>query len=541
MSVPSRWIDSRACRTDCSARTAALALCAILAAALLWRWLILVQMPCISRDGVLYCWQARDLGHYGVRLLAMQTYDQHPLYAAAILFAQRAMLTGGGADTALTWQYAAQAVSMVCGLQVVWLCYLLTLLLVRYGGLEVPARKSGLFAAALAALLPLNVWLSVDAMSESLFFTFYLAAICFAVRGAGVAGAAGIGVLSGAAYLVRPEGVVPLLAGILALVRERVSLAYRFRCVASALTVFLVVAGPYVVLSGGLSPKLRKEPLSQVAAAPEDVRRVAAVSHAALVREPVSWFAVLPRVVLEVGRAGRVVVPLLALLALWRLGRARSAALASPLLLAAAGQCALGALLVWRHGYLDPRHMLSVVLMLIPFAALAPFLILSTRASAVGTARGGTASRLTRAVITASALAVSGVYALRVPNAQDAHLRQAATWLAAHPAVQPGALMLGGSSERRIAFYAGLRFQPWPENLSDPDARSRALLEHLVYFQPRVFALETAESAAQRELRGNARLPESISADIRLREWLLEAHTIEGSGGRTLRLFIFDF
>lgn len=531
-----RWIDQTDRETDCSRRAAVWALLLILFTALLWRCWVLVQMPCISRDGVLYCWQARDLGQRGAALLATREYDQHPLYATTILAVQRLSLAVGAPDHPLAWQRAGQAVSMTNGLIVIWLCYLLTGRLVSRSGLAIPPRKAGLFAAGLAALLPLNVWLSVDVMSESLFFAFYLAAIWAAVSRAGIFPAAGVGACSGAAFLVRPEGVVALLAGMLPAVRTSDSPVHRIRIILSALFAFSVAAGPYVLMSGGLSPKFHKEPLTQNASSDAGAK---SDSHAALVREAVPWFAALPRAILETGRAGRVVIPVLALFALWSLRGVHRPALLPPLL-AAAGQCMLGALLVWRYGYLAPRHMLSVVFMLLPFAALVPFMI-PQAVRAAKRATDGPAIRSMRILLMAVALLVPGTYALRIPNAHDAHLRQAADWLAAQPGITSDSLLLGGSHERRIAFYAGMRFQPWPENIADPDARYRALVEHLLHFRPRVFAMETSYSPAQQELRGNQELADRILVEAALVDHIVAKHAVAGSDQRLLQLALFEF
>ncbi len=62
--------------TERFSRRCALTLVVILAASGLWRVAMAEAMPCISRDGALFCWYARDLGREGVGLLQTDRYDQ---------------------------------------------------------------------------------------------------------------------------------------------------------------------------------------------------------------------------------------------------------------------------------------------------------------------------------------------------------------------------------------------------------------------------------------------------------------------------------
>lgn len=523
---------------DLRPRSAALALLVIVTAAALWRIAIAAQMPCISRDGVLYCWQARDLGERGVTLLASRDYEQHPLYAESILIVQRAAMLFGAHDAPLTWQRAAQAVSLTCGLAVVVLSCFLTVSLARQLQIAVAPRLAGVVAAAFAALLPLNVWLSSDVMSEQLFLTAYLGAVLAATRLPATGAALGAGVLSGVAFLTRPEGAMPLLAAAAIAVRFCGSWVRRARVVAILLAMFALLAVPYVVLSGRLSPKLEKETVTR------DAVETPAISptFAALVREPAPWFAALPRAALEALRAGRVVGPLLGLVTIVLLRQRLSHPASLTILLSAAGQFMLGGLLVWRHGYLDPRHMITVASLLIPFAAIAPFLIfpIATNLDRDFPSYSRIA-RLGRGGIVLLVLVVSGVYSARIPNAQSADLRQAANWILGNSQEPVVSLLLGGSNERRIAFYAGLHFQPWPENLPDPAARRQALVEHLLHFRPRYFAIETADAESQRELRGNRELFESILSEPRLQPALDRVHEVSSEAGRTLYLVVWNF
>lgn len=524
---------------DWSPRAARYALVIILTAAGAIRVGTALLMPVISRDGVMYCWQARDLGLRSVELLATREYEQHPLFAAAILGVQRIARVFGMEDSALTWQRSAQFLTLVSGLAVVALTYVLTLRLVDSLRMTFPRHQSALAAAAIAALLPLNVWLSADVMSEQLFLVPFLGALLVGCGALGTTAACGAGLLSGVAFLARPEGVVPLLAICVAALRGQSTARRRALCVAQLVLSFSVAAGPYVALSGRFSPKFAKEVVSA-----RDQEADTAPHLAALVREPVPWFAALPRAALETLRAGRVVMPLLALIGLWSLRRELGAGAPSLLLLTAAGQFMLGALLVWRHGYLDPRHLITVVTLLIPFAAVAPFAAFPTRPreqSAQHAARDAKLGLLVRTIMHLSVMAVFIAYLSRIPNMKDAHLRDAANWLRLQETARPEALLLGGSSERRIAFYAEMRFQPWPENLHDDADRTRAFLDHVGHFRPRVAAFEIANDASQAELRGNAVLLDALRRAPDLSQFVIEERSFTASSGRVLHLLVLDF
>ncbi|MBL8878871.1 MAG: hypothetical protein JNG88_07105 [Phycisphaerales bacterium] len=521
---------------DCSPRAARIGLLAIVIAAGAIRVATALLMPVISRDGVLYCWQARDLGAQGVELLRSRIYEQHPLFAASILAAQRAARAFGVEDSALAWQRAAQCVTLSSGLTVVVLTYLLTLRLAESLSPQVPRRVSALTAAAFAGLLPLNVWLSADVMSEQLFLVFYLSALLAAANAPRIRAAGSAGLLSGVAFLARPEGVVPLLAAGVMVLRGGASSKRRAIGIAALAISFAVVAGPYVLANGRFSPKLAKEAVAVMADRPAPARQMAA-----LVRESVPWFVALPRAAYETIRGGRVLLPLLAIIGLWAVRRDLSAALPALLLWAAAGQLMLGALLLWRHGYLDPRHMITVIMALTPFAGVAPFVVFPVRSRASSETSAIDISRLARTGMVAAVLVVFAGYLPRIPNANEAHLRDAATWLRSNGAVGRDALLLGGSSERRIAFYAEMRFQPWPENIPDEAVRTRAFLDHVSHFRPTAAAFEIASDAAQLELRGNAALLDAVQRDSVLGKALLNQQEYYASRGRSLHLLQFDF
>lgn len=154
----------------------------ILTAALAWRIILATLMPAISRDGVLWCWFARDLGLRGLGLLRDDAYDQHPLFPAFVLALQRAGQLAGAADGPLAWQAAGQAASILGGVGVIAASGALGLRLGRALGGPGRAQRVSLWSMTLTALLPLNVWLSADVMSDQLHLALYLLAVALLIN-----------------------------------------------------------------------------------------------------------------------------------------------------------------------------------------------------------------------------------------------------------------------------------------------------------------------------------------------------------------------
>jgi hypothetical protein len=505
-----------------------------------WRLLMAAALPVISRDGVGFCWYARDLGVQGWSYLKAEEAAQHPLLPALILGVQRVVTTCGAADTPMTWQRCGQAVCWLAGLAVVALSGALAHRLVRRLALPVDEQLTAIMAMLLAALLDLNVWLSADVMSDEVHLAFYLGAVLLLLKLDGVRAALGCGLLAGLAFLTRPEGLLPGMAGlvVLALHVGRVrteKLAARVLVLAAG---FLVCAGPYWLATGRLSTK--KDPLElfqrEAAAASQaegtpvviGVPPSAAVQMARLETRDVGWYALVPFALVKLLRAGRVVVPLLALVPLISLRRELLRTPVRGLALCGAGHFALTVLLLQRYGYVAPRHMLVVVMLLVPLAAL-----LLARVIHHTHQRG--AHGLT-ALVVAAVLLPPGLYAARVPNGKDAFLRRAATWLTRHDETSGARRLLGGSSMKRVAFYAGMGWVHWPEDPRDYEA----MCAHLVGLEGGYFALELESDHADRdqfERAGNRALVERLMDDPGMARLLSHVHTEAGPDGSELWLW----
>lgn len=548
----------------------------VLAGAVLLRAGIIIELPTISRDGVAYCWQARDLGQRGIASLRSDEYGQHPLFAAAILAVERALVAAGFDESPLLWQACGQAVSVSFGMLLVVMCGLLARELAQRLFPQLDPRNAALWALALAAVLPWYAHLSADVMSETMHLSFYLAGAILLMRLERRGVAFGCGVLSGLAFLTRPEGAVVALAALAVLAtqfhaRRGASLVGRGLLVLAG---FLIAAAPYWVASGRLSTKLHKAPIQQFEAGAD--APTAAIAPAAnrdsfvvygdcagggLVRstsatgdgryearwgprsEPeqarlqlrdVAWFEAAPLALLETFRAGRVVVPLLAIPVLILLRKRLFGPVLFGLVSCAALHFALTCVLLARNGYLNPRHTLVVISLLLPASAI---FLEQVRVFSMRTGRWWLA-----AAVTLAALTPLVKYALRVPHLADMHLRRAAEWLVAHDKQAREHLLLSGDSETRVAFYAGMRFQPWPEEAADAEQRYAGLRSHALDrapgYQADYFAIETGPGD---ELAGNDELLARLLAEPALRGVAREVHRETGPTQATLHLLRLEW
>lgn len=527
---------------------------AIVLTAAALRLTLAAAMPSLSRDGVTYCWYARDLGQTGWRLLRNPDVQQHPLFPALILAVHRAAQPWIAQDGPLLWQRCGQLVSGVSGLAVVvlcaWLARRVALLLDRPEW----SNRAALAAAALVAVLPLNAWLSADVMSDSLHAAFYLLALGLALDLRSGRSCLACGVAAGLAFLVRPEGAVTAV-GAAAVLASAASSPVRVRLTRLTwLAVgFVVLASPYWIASGKLSAKLEKptldavDALSMLGAPPRWVRlahgppslcrgeptaatTLDARAHTLsfLQREDLGWPRGLVMTVYHVGRAGRVVVPALAIPVLVFAGRRLLRGGLLGMTVCFVVHFGLLWLLIVRHGYLDPRHALVLPLMLIPMAALA--LVHLWR-------QGPGLPRIASRGVALACLGVLAAYAIRIPNGETAHLRRAGAWLSENePAA--GRVLLCGSSQRRVAFYADMRMARWDEEQPDADLRFQDVHGWITHANPtdgpHYFAIETGPG---REVRENQALLDRLLRDPASARRLTLRHTEAPAAGGSLYVY----
>ncbi len=532
----------------------------------LWRIVIAVELPAISRDGVVFCWYARDLGRQGVAYLRAPEAQQHPLFPILILGAQRGARLLGASDSPMTWQRSGQAVCWLGGMAVVGLAGALARRLIRRLELPLDEDATVIVAMLVAALLDLNVWLSADVMSDQVHLVFYLAAVWLLLKLDSVPAALGCGLLSGLAFVTRQEGFVPVLAGVVVLGIQGRQIAWRKQGprVAALVCGFLVCAAPYWSAVGRFTTK--KDPRDlfskrEVAARESRVEAIQAsavigggvpcfgrlphfhVGHGGptLQQVPVigptmakletvnlSWYTLLPNAFYTLLRAGRVIVPLLALLPLLNLRKRLLAPALVGLTSCLAGHFLLTLLLLSRYGYLSPRHMLVIAALLVPLAAMFLGRIWQLMRQRGRPWVGG--------LVVAVCLLPLAAYALRVPNQKDRFLMDASRWLVAHDPDLASKRLLGGSSTRRIAFYADMRWEGWSEDQTDYDG----LCGQIRAAGAGYFAIELAARGAtanQFERAGNRELVDKLLADAQTTPYLKFVHLQPGPDAGELHLF----
>lgn len=528
-----------------------LPLLAIVALAAIWRLALMTQMPVLSRDGVTFCHDAQALGRHGWAFLRSREAEQHPLYPALILAAQRGAALAGAPATPFTWQRCGQAVALAGGLAVILLVAGLTGQVVRRLALPVDARLAVILAAALTALLETHVALAVDVMSDEVHLAFYVASVLLLLSAPHrLLAAAGCGLFAGLAFLTRQEGIVPALAALAVLVACTCQLGLR-RAAVHALAVavgFLVVAGPYWGVAGRFSTKkdlpdllpgahaaLTGQTTTACAGdepppswdAPEERPAPQPFSYARLETHDVPWFGLVPYALVQVFRGGRVVIPLLALLPLWQLQERWRRPPLLGIALCMLGHLALLLLLLGRFGYLEPRHTLVIVALLTPLAALQ----LARFVSLLWSRR-----RTVAVLLLAACFLPLALYSLRVPNHGDRYLWNATNWLVAHDPERASKPLYGEKTHKRVAFYAGMPWVWWP---SQPDDEA-AMCAHLNIQMPAYLLVEFAGAGDQFERRGNRELLARIQADPALATRLTQVYSAPGPRGSEVKLFAME-
>lgn len=474
----------------------------------------LIRMPAISRDGVGFCWFARDIGARGIDAIHDGVNEQHPLYPLLLLAAQRLFRAFGAAAAPLTWQRAGQAVSLLAGAVAICAAGWAAMRLARaLGQSRAVAQHTAWWTLLAFAYLPLAVWLSVDTMSDSLHIALYLVAAALLIELRSVGPAIALGIVAGLAFLTRPEGGLLLPAGIAALIaaaaHQRMRISRAIAAVTALCAAFLVIVGPYWLVLGGFSPKLNKESVDEFVRAavctPTSSTIPSPVLEARLDRAKYEWYEALGYAAYQTFRGGRVVIPLLGLIAAVILWRKTTAPALCGLNVCLSGHFLLTAALALRHGYLDQRHTLVAVVLLV---------VLGAQPMGVWIRAQLSRNRLFPGMLVFLVFFTPLVaYSQRVPNADDGVVRTAGEQLRGIPNFSKSQILVGGSNEKRIAFYADCRFQPWAENQSTPEARLEALRHELFDatgdFRPRFFAMEIDRSPGGDE---DARLLARFSA-----------------------------
>ncbi|MDP6634990.1 MAG: glycosyltransferase family 39 protein [Phycisphaerae bacterium] len=216
-------------------------------------WLV-ADAEIIARDGTIYVQMARDWSQSGWDGIKGQTY--HPGYPVSVSWMYAAMNALFQVDGRAGWEFSGQLVSLISNLLTVAGVWCFAGMVFNWRVAFVTALLFGLgrkFAA-----------LGADVLSDSLALCFQIWAAVLAVKVSAlldsrsrkaVLSAGLIGLLGGAAYLVRVEGLVIVVVSGLLWLRVRRNWTLRAASIVVMLLVCLACMSPYMLAVGGLTAK----------------------------------------------------------------------------------------------------------------------------------------------------------------------------------------------------------------------------------------------------------------------------------------------
>ncbi len=220
-------------------------------------WLIR-HTEVIAKDGLVYIEMARAWS--ADPLAVARDYSYHIGYPVSMVGCHRALTALGGPADPPGWELSGQIISLLAGLAAmiaVWL----------FAGMVFDWRVAWVTALVFGVG---RKWaaLSADVLSDALAVCLQMWALVLALAAVTWLGrrskralvlAAGVGLCSGAGYLVRPEALlVPVLAAVLWLacqLRTRASWRLTLASMGVALLTTAACAAPYVAAIGGLTHK----------------------------------------------------------------------------------------------------------------------------------------------------------------------------------------------------------------------------------------------------------------------------------------------
>lgn len=224
----------------------------ILALAAALQGFMLFATPTVSADGIIFIRIARELNADPVE--AFRTNDQHPGYPAMLLAATRVVECFGYQGDPEAWMAGGRLISFICGLlsvAVVWLfarsmfdARLANVAAICFSVLPVP-RWSSVDAQSdtpHVLLYLVAVWLASVGITNG-----------------NVLLLAGAGAASGLAYWIRPEGLEVALVALPFLVWQAYQAGWGWRRMAIAVGTLAgaaaIIAAPYPILAGKITSK----------------------------------------------------------------------------------------------------------------------------------------------------------------------------------------------------------------------------------------------------------------------------------------------
>ncbi len=227
----------------------------VLLVALPIRLYLVTYATAVSRDTVRFVEYAKQLRTEPLQ--AIQEHDQPPLYPAMIAASHSLLSPINNVfptlkDPVASWSAAAVKPALIGGLALVIAAYCLARVLFDH--------RVGLYAALLSALAAEFCQLSADGLSDMPHLSLYLFALAAGIHGLQQKRfhwLAACGLLSGLAYLIRPEGAEAALAVAAGIAFFIPRWTFRQRLI-SLLTISaaaLALAAPFMLITGKLIQK----------------------------------------------------------------------------------------------------------------------------------------------------------------------------------------------------------------------------------------------------------------------------------------------
>lgn len=441
------------------------------------------QSPLPSQDGLKFLRVAREFQSQPWSDVVRAT-DQHPLYPALIAVAEpmlRPML-GQGPDT---WRIAAQLVSALAAIA--------AMIPLWYFARALFDEQTAVLTVFLYALLPATAGIAHETLSDSLALALFTMALACGenwLRTRRLAPGLGCGLAAGLGFWARPEVavvavVVLTVGGLRMLGRLRHPDVFsRLRQSAPSAAVvavsFLAFVGSYALVKGEVSEKLALRRAAGVSSIHDAARRAAPQWLPPGLDDPRWDFSPkeegVPREPL--GLAGGATLALsrwseatCSVLGLFALGAAFWLSSGPGSILAGTFAAVFSAILAQhaaRSGYLSDRHVLSLVIVTLPWSAAG----LRATAQWLGSRRGWPEPRRTRLrAACLGALMIAGIVVQSKPShaSRDGH-RAAGEWLASH--AEPTATIL--DTRGWAAHLSGLsNYDMWHVRQALTDAKLR--------------------------------------------------------------------
>ncbi len=433
---------------------------------------LIITTVIIAKDGVKYIEYAQKFENATIEIMLEQDY--HPGYPVILLGVHKTMSLFRDKGSVFGWIYSAQSAALLFRLLSIGVLYFI--------GKELVGPVSSFWAVLIIVLLPLPARYGSNALSDWPHLFFLTTGFFLAVRAA-ISGKLHLfalaGLTAGVGYLVRPECAQVVIYGLLWLmldlvVRKTSNWPKTVFAAVLLLVGFLLVAAPYMKLKGALFPKKNLGRFALQAQSRDSSENQTQQRPSTLDTPDVAGPGTVKALVKLVGNVGDtlewVFVPA------WIVGLYISFRKTS---LYKARQFFVTALVVinvvlmiWlyiKHGYMDKRHTLPLVLFTIYYVpggleVMASWL---QKVKTRNIKRQVNNKQLVFCVLLAIGIGVCIPQLLRPLNHEKLFLRKAAQWLIENTDKND----IVATSDARIAFYAERSRMDYDENANQKAAK----------------------------------------------------------------------